>query len=135
MSKEKSENKLIFSLSKDAGDFVVEYYNGEGKGGQNRNKREMACRIHHPKSGAMATCQEERSQKANRERAFKRLCESDKFQKWLKLETAKKMGMLKDVDAEVERQMKNIKMEVRDENGRFVEVGNDYFDKLTEEAN
>jgi len=121
---------LLFSLSKDAGDFVVEYYNGTGCGGQNRNKREMACRIHHPKSGAVATCQEERSQKANRERAFKRLCESAKFKKWLRLETAKKVGELQDIDSIVEQQMKNIKMEVKDENGRFIEVDDTYFENI-----
>jgi len=134
MKHDEAEKKLLFSLSKDAGDFVVEYYNGEGKGGQNRNKREMACRIRHPKSGAMATCQEERSQKANRERAFKRLCESEKFQKWLKLEIVKQNGLLKDLDEEVERQMKNIKMEVKDEKGRFMEVDDAYFVELEDES-
>ena len=125
--------KLLFSLSKDAGDFVVEYFNGTGNGGQNRNKVAAACRIHHPKSGAMASCQEERSQKANRERAFKRLCETSKFKKWLRVETAKRAGTLKDIDAEVEKQMKNVKLEVRDENGRFVEVTDDYFEKMEKE--
>lgn len=125
-----NKKKLLFSLSKDAGDFVVEYFNGTGCGGQNRNKREMACRIHHPKSGAVASCQEERSQKTNRERAFKRLCESEKFRKWLRIETARKAGQLKDVDAEVERQMQNVKMEVRDKDGKFVEVDEGYFKGL-----
>ena len=124
-----TDKKLLFSLSKNAGDFIVEYYNGEGKGGQNRNKREMACRIHHPKSGAIASCQEERSQKTNRERAFKRLCESEKFKKWLKIETARQMGKLNDLDNEVERQMKNIKIEVRNEKGQFIEVNDNYFNE------
>jgi protein subunit release factor B len=120
--------KLLFSLTKK--DFIVEYYNGTGDGGQNRNKVATACRIHHPASGTLATCQEERTQKVNRERAFKRLVEKPEFQKWLKLETARRTGAMQDIDAEVDRQMRNVKMEVRDENGQFVEVTQEYFDKL-----
>jgi peptide chain release factor 1 len=122
------KRELIFSLTKK--DFVVEYYNGTGDGGQNRNKVATACRIHHPASGAMSTCQEERTQKVNRERAFKRLLERPEFKKWLKLETARRTGTLLDIDAEVERQMGNVKMEVRDANGRFMEVPKAYFDEL-----
>jgi protein subunit release factor A len=128
MSNTKPKKELLFSLTKK--NFVVEYFNGTGNGGQNRNKVAAACRIHHPESGALAVCQEERTQKENRERAFKRLVNSDKFQKWLKLETARKAGTLKNIDAEVERQMKNIKIEVRDENGKFTEVDDSYFDLL-----
>jgi protein subunit release factor A len=119
--------KLLFTLSKDNGDFVIEYFNGEGKGGQNRNKREMACRIHHPKSGAMAVCQQERSQKVNRERAFTRLVQSEKFQKWLKLETARRCGELDDIDRKVDEAMKHFKVEVHDEKGRWREETEDDF--------
>jgi len=118
--------KLLFSLSKDNGDFLAEYYNGTGNGGQNRNKREMACRIHHPKSGAMATCQEERHQKANRERAFKRLVESDKFQNWLKLEISRQAGDINEIEQKVEKTMRQVKVEVKDKNGRWIEVSDGY---------
>jgi protein subunit release factor B len=118
--------KLMFSLSKDRGDFTVEYYNGEGCGGQHRNKRQMACRIHHPKSGALAACQEERSQKANRERAFERLCGSERFQKWLRIETARRAGLLDDIESKVDAAMKEIQMEVHDEKGRWTKVPPDY---------
>ncbi|MCL1927571.1 MAG: peptide chain release factor-like protein [Treponema sp.] len=121
-----AEKKLLFSLSKDNGDFIVEYYNGTGNGGQNRNKREMACRIRHPKSGALATCQEERHQKANRERAFTRLVKSQKFQNWLKLETAKRAGDLDDIDQKVENAMRQAKIEVKDDDGRWIEASPDY---------
>jgi protein subunit release factor B len=114
--------KLLFSLSKDKGDFTIEYYNGTGNGGQNRNKVATACRIHHPKSGALATCQEERTQKANRERAFKRLVATSAFQKWLKLETARRSGELDDIDRKVDEAMKHVKIEVRDEKGRWCEA-------------
>jgi len=120
MAEKGKKKELLFSLTKK--DFVIEYFNGTGNGGQNRNKREMACRIHHPASGVIAVCQEERSQKENRERAFKRLTENPDFQKWLRLETAKRVGTLADIDDKVDKEMKNIRMEVRNETGRFVEV-------------
>jgi protein subunit release factor B len=124
--------ELLFSLSKEAGDFIVQATKGSGAGGQNRNKRETACRVSHPASGAVGFCQEERYYNINKERAFKRCVESKNFQSWLTLETARQMGKLKDIDQEVEKQMKNIKMEVRDEQGRFVEVGEDYFGAIHE---
>ena len=127
MTKEKPK-ELLFSLTRK--DFVIEYFNGTGNGGQNRNKVAAACRIHHPASGVLSVCQEERSQKANRERAFTRLTENPAFKKWLELETAKKAGTLADINTKVDREMKNIKMEVRNEAGRFVEVDDDYFKKL-----
>jgi protein subunit release factor B len=116
------EKKLLFTLSKDRGDFAIEYYNGMGNGGQNRNKVAAACRIHHPKSGAMAICQEERSQKANRERAFTRLVKTPVFQKWLRIETARRSGELDDIDRKVNEAMKQVKVEVHDEKGWWREA-------------
>jgi protein subunit release factor B len=114
--------KLFFSLSKDNGDFTIEYYNGTGNGGQNRNKVATACRIHHPKSGLIATCQEERTQKENRERAFSRLVKTPAFQKWLRLETARRSGELDDINRKVDEAMKRVKIEVHDEKGRWREA-------------
>jgi peptide chain release factor 1 len=121
----KTKKELLFSLTKK--DFVVEYYNGTGNGGQNRNKVATACRIRHPASDTTSTCQEERNQKVNRERAFERLLKKPKFKKWLQIETARRMDTLKNIEERVEQEMKNIKMEVRDENEKFVVVDEQYF--------
>jgi protein subunit release factor B len=119
------KRELLFSLTKK--DFIVEYYNGTGDGGQNRNKVATACRIHHPASGAISACQEERTQKVNRERAFERLLQKPKFKKWLKVETARRMGDKLTIEECVEKEMRNVKVEVRDENGRFVVVDEQHF--------
>ena len=76
-----NENRtLLFSLSKDKKDFIVQLFKGSGKGGQKRNKTSNACRIFHPASGAISECQEERSFEQNKQRAFQRLIEKPKFQ-------------------------------------------------------
>lgn len=48
---------------------------GSGAGGQNRNKRDTACRITHIPTGLAVRAEEERSQAQNRALAFKKLCE------------------------------------------------------------
>jgi protein subunit release factor B len=125
-----TKKQLLFSLTKK--DFIVEYYNPGKNGGQNANKVATACRIHHPKSGAIGDCHEERTQKPNRERAFNRLIKSDKFQKWLRLETAKRLGQLDDIEKKVEKALSEAVVEIR-ENDRWVKVSDEYFDNLSED--
>lgn len=119
------EKQLLFSLSKAKGDFVVQPFKGSGKGGQKRNKTMSCCRIIHPKSGAVSECQEERSYEQNKKRAFRRLIEGEAFQKWHKIETAKSLGKLANIDDEVNEamQVKNLKIEMMTD-GKWVDWEN-----------
>jgi len=113
--------ELLFSLSKAKGDFVVQPFKGSGKGGQKRNKTMSACRIIHPASGAVSECQEERSFEQNKKKAFSRLMEKEKFVSWHKLETSKALGHAVNIQEQVDRDMKNIRVEVCVD-GKWVEA-------------
>lgn len=111
--------ELLFSLTRK--DFEIEAKRGSGKGGQNRNVTNSACRIRHRPSGAEGQAQDEREYKQNEKLAFRRLIESEKFKIWHKQEVARRLGILKDVEAKVDEEMKNVKVEVKKE-GRWVEI-------------
>ena len=114
-----AEKELLFKLTRK--DFIVEAKRGSGKGGQNRNVTNSACRIRHPASGAEGQAQDERSYKQNESLAFKRLIETTRFKMWHKMEVAKQLGLLKNVEKTVEEEMKKIKVEVKNENGIWVD--------------
>lgn len=114
---------LLFTLSKSKGDFVVQPFKGSGKGGQKRNKTMSACRITHPKSGAVSECQEERSYEQNKKTAFERLCENPKFKAWHKIECSKKLGDFVDIELLVDEWMArdNLKLEIQVD-GKWTEI-------------
>lgn len=56
-------------------DCTLEFLKASGPGGQHRNKRETAVRLHHRPSGITLVASERRSQAQNREAAFERLVE------------------------------------------------------------
>lgn len=106
--------KLLFSVTRK--DFRVNYFCAGGPGGQHQNKTASACRILHMDSGAVGESREQRSQHQNRKIALDRLVKTKEFQKWHKIETARRLGKLADVEAQVEAWMKpeNLKIEILD---------------------
>jgi protein subunit release factor A len=103
--------KLLFSLTKK--DFKIQTFCTGGPGGQHQNSNQNGVRITHEVSGAMAEGREFRSQAQNKKAAFERLIVSSKFQAWHKLECARRLGQLKDIDSRVEAAMneENLKVE------------------------
>ncbi len=111
--------ELLFSLTKK--DFVIQTFRAGGKGGQNQNKRNTGVRIIHPESGARGESREERSQYANRKRAFQRLVDSKEFKNWHRVKVAEilygREERLKDILSK-----ENFKIEYYDpEKGEFYE--------------
>lgn len=76
----KGPKKTIFVQT--AKDFVVIPTKGRGKGGQARNKRETACIVQHPASGAEGYSEAGRSFLDNRASAFLACVESREFKTW-----------------------------------------------------
>lgn len=109
--------ELLFRLTRK--DFVVEAKRGHGNGGQNRNVTNSACRITHPESGAVGQAQDERQYHQNEKLAFRRLLDTPKFKTWHKIEVARRLGILADIDKVVDEQMKEIEVEVQ-KDGKWV---------------
>lgn len=101
-------------------DCRVDTYRGSGKGGQNRNKRDTAVRVVHEPSGAIGQCEEQRTQWQNKKVAFGRMARTKEFDKWLRLEASKRTGELERIKKKVDRELKHVKVECKDENGRWV---------------
>lgn len=119
----KKVRKLIFRLT--AKDFNWSYYKAPGKGGQKKNKTMSGVRCSHKASGAVGKCSESRMQGQNKKAAFRKMAETRKFQTWAKLDGLKKIGWMDRIEAEIDRSMKLVKVEVKDDRGRWVEVKGD----------
>lgn len=78
--------ELLFTIGRGA--FRMEFFRSGGKGGQNQNKVSSGVRIVHMESGAVGEARDERDQIQNRRLAFTRLCESNTFQRWLRVKVA-----------------------------------------------
>lgn len=107
-----SERKLLFSITR--ADFDIQTFASGGPGGQHQNKTQSGVRIVHRDSGAVGESRESRSQHQNKEAAFGRLAKTERFLAWHKLETARRMGTVVDIDAQVEAYMRRIEEAIGD---------------------
>jgi protein subunit release factor A len=84
------EKVLLFSQT--AKDFNFDFFSAGGPGGQHMQKSATAARCTHPASGAVGISRDERSQLRNKELAFLRCVESEKWQNWHRVECARRLG-------------------------------------------
>ena len=115
--------ELLFSVTKN--DLEVDWFSGTGCGGQYRNKHQNCCRIRHKDSGAIATGQSQRDRISNLKEAMENLTKSPKFKAWVKVKVGEVTGEKADIEAKVDRAMRHLKFEVKDEAGNWKEVQED----------
>ena len=103
--------RLLFTLTKN--DFDFETFCTGGKGGQHRNAKQNGVRCIHPPSGARAEHRDGRDQFLNKREAFRKCVESPLFKAWHRVEVARRLGQLSDIERRVEEMMRseNLKIE------------------------
>lgn len=113
--------ELLFSITRK--DLDVQVFRSGGPGGQHQNKTESGVRIVHRESGAVGESRSERSQHANKKIALQRLTASPRFKIW-HAQKVQELQRGKSIEQLVEKDMKpeNLKIEVRDENGKWVDM-------------
>jgi len=111
--------RKLFSVS--IHDCRVDTFCSGGKGGQHQNATKSGVRVVHEPSGAAGECREERHQLVNKQRAFRSMAESRRFQWWARQKAAE-LQSGKTVDQLVEDELKpqNLLLEARDEDGNWV---------------
>lgn len=114
------EREILFSVT--ASDCEWSYTRGTGAGGQKRNKTSSAVHCTHRPSGAHGYAEDTRNQAKNREIAFSRMAETHKFKEWHRLEILRRSGQMAQIDRNVEREMSKIKVEIKDDGGRWIEI-------------
>lgn len=114
MSKSK---ELLFSVT--AADCEWSYTKGTGAGGQKRNKTSSAVHCRHKPSGAYGYSESSRSQHENKIEAFRKMAESKEMKEWLHRRAMQVSGEMDVIEAEVERSLKDVIVEVK-QDGRWV---------------
>lgn len=114
------DKELLFSVT--AADCDFDYMRGTGPGGQARNKTSSKVRCTHRASGAVGVSDETRSQHQNKKIAFVAMANTKEFKAWHKTEVARRLGTLTEIEETVNRQLKQIRVEGKDENGRWTEL-------------
>lgn len=130
MREQTDKTKISIATKKD---FDVSYFCGSGAGGQARNKVASGVQIIHRESGAIGRASDSRSQADNKKNAFLRLTNSPKFKFWM----AQKLYEIQQnetIEQTVDKEMapENLKIEIKDESGKWVEIGPEYFNNKFE---
>jgi protein subunit release factor B len=115
--------ELVFSVT--AADCEWSYTRGTGNGGQKKNKTNSAVHCIHKPSGAHGYAEDNREQPKNRVLAFKRMAASEEFQAWNKVEFLRRTGKQAVMEENVKRQMRQIRVDVKNEEGRWTAVDKD----------
>lgn len=97
------KKQLLFSVT--AKDCRWDYYRGSGAGGQKRNKTSNCCRCTHLDSGAVGTGESGRSKEQNKQLAFRKMAQSEKFKQWQKMEVLRITGELNKIEQKVEAEL------------------------------
>jgi protein subunit release factor B len=115
------EKEVLFTVTADDCDW--NYIRGSGPGGQARNRTASKVRCVHRASGAVGISDETRSQHDNKRSAFRKMAETREFKAWHKLETARKMGTLIDINEQVDKQMRDVNLRVEGRvDGKWVPI-------------
>lgn len=117
------KREKLFSLTRK--DFKFVPFGASSKGGQHANRNKCYMRCTHEASGAVGLGQKYKSQKQNKKLAFRNMANTEKFKKWIRSKGLRMMGVIGQIEAEIDMSLKNpreTKVEVKDENGRWVEV-------------
>lgn len=114
------QRELLFRVTRD--DLKITQFRAGGPGGQNQNKRDTACRIEHPDSGAVVESRTHRTFDANRKAAFLKLPNHPKFKIWHAKMVNHFLGK-PSIEQVVEEMMdpKNLRVEVKDSKGRWIQ--------------
>jgi protein subunit release factor B len=114
--------KKAFSITRK--DFEIQTFRSGGKGGQHQNTCESGVRIIHHESGARGECRNFRSQKQNKDEAFKRLVKDPKFKIWLNRKLYDTEKFERELTQALNQGMcpENLKFEIKVKNGKWVET-------------
>jgi len=112
--------ELLVSITKK--DLDISYFSGTGAGGQYRNKHQNCVRITHRDSGVTVTGQSNRERLANTKEAFENLLANPKFKLWHNIKIREAIDKIS-WEQKIENSLtdENLKWEVKDEKGRWVE--------------
>ena len=126
--------EILFTVTADDCDWA--YTRGTGPGGQKRNKTSSKVRCTHRASGAVGESDETRSQHDNKRLAFRKMAETREFKSWHKLETAKRLGSIIDLNEHVDDMLhdRNLRVEGRVD-GKWVPIEEAVFDEIAVEEN